>query len=98
MEQLQEQINKLQEEINKLKSTTSIPFEVDNAFRDRFGIADFAKIVVSSKSATSENVTAVTSVDFLGESTLTNTVLDNPDIYLQVMLNGTMYYFPAYTS
>lgn len=96
--ELEKRIDKLEQEIQSLKSFTTIPFDVDKAFRSRFGIDNLSLIAASVKSASSENVTAVTGVNFIAETTTTNTVLDNPDIFLEVIVDNTIYYLPAFTS
>ena len=54
----QEQINALKAEIELLKNTTSIPYEIDAAFRNRLNIDLLAKLLTQTdKSATAENVT-----------------------------------------
>lgn len=103
-QKLQRQIDELQKQIDTLKSSTTIPFDIDGAFRKRLGIESLvtdreldAYIIASSKSASSENVTAVTSVNFVAETVGTNTVLDNPDGFLQIVISGTTYYLPYFT-
>jgi hypothetical protein len=87
-ETLNNRINELQAELDLLKSAHSIPFEIENAFRERL---EGNSIAVSSKGADTEDV----SVDEGGISTYS--VLNDPDIFLEVMINGTTYYIPAFT-
>lgn len=77
--------------MESLKNAHSIPLSVDQSFRARFlsGIGSFA---VSAKSASSENV----AIDESGSAT--HTVLDNPDIFVQIQIGSTIYYIPAFTS
>ncbi|MCK9370984.1 hypothetical protein M0R04_13825 [Candidatus Dojkabacteria bacterium] len=96
-QELLQRINKLEKEIQDLKSFATIPFLVEGAFRERLGINLISPLIISSKVVSSENITAVTSVDFVGQSVGTNSVLDNPDGFLQVIVSGTTYYIPVYT-
>jgi hypothetical protein len=81
METLQEQVNKLEQEWDKLKNTTTIPKEIDSAFRARF--ANIAGIALSATSATAHNKT----VDESGSSTYD--VMNKPTGFLTVVINGT---------
>lgn len=72
-----------------LKSSSTIPYEVDGAFRNRF--ATSLGLVVSSKGADTEDVT----VNESGSSTYT--VMDDPDGFLEVNINGTVYYLPYFS-
>lgn len=81
-------LNEVFDFIQSLKSSTSIPFEVDGAFRDRFG--DLAGLALSAKVATTENQ----AVDEGGSATYN--VLKEPDGFLEVAINGTTYYLPYY--
>ena len=94
--QLEQRITELENKIKSLTSSTTIPLEIDGAFRKRFDLNNFSKVLVSSKSATSENKNAVMTVNFSGETVTTDSVLDNPDGFLQVNINGTVYYLPYY--
>lgn len=94
----EKRIEELEREIQSLKSFTTIPFDVDKAFRARLGIDNLSSVRESVKVVASENVAAITNIDFGTQSTETNTVLDNPDIFLEVTVNGTVYYLPAFTS
>lgn len=57
MENLQEQINKLKLEIDLLKNSTTIPFEVDGAFRERFLPDHFERAPLEAITAPSGGVT-----------------------------------------
>lgn len=84
-------LNKIEEELELLKSFTTIPFDVESAFRARLNINDLARIIVSTKSATSENQ----SVNESGVSSYS--VLKAPDAFLQVQVSGSTYYIPIFT-
>jgi len=55
MEELQRQINELKAELQLIKSSTTIPFPVEQAFRDRLKINSLAELQSqSTKTAASE--------------------------------------------
>lgn len=83
-EQLEE-FNEMKEFIKSLKASSSIPFDVDAAFRDRFG-----SVSVSTKGAASENQ----AVDESGSSSYN--VLGVPTGFLKVTILGTDYNFPYF--
>lgn len=87
--QLKQRIEKLEEELNKLRSSTTIPFEVDRAFRDRF--KNILAISVSAKGASTEDQ----AVDEGGSATYS--VMGDPDGFLQVSIAGTIYYLPYFS-
>jgi hypothetical protein len=87
-DELLNRVSKLERELNALKSSSTIPFEVDRAFRDRF--RDILVLNVSSKNASSEDQ----AVDEGGISTYA--VLGDPDGFLEVIIAGTPYYLPYY--
>lgn len=88
---LQTQIDEINRQLAQLRDTTTIPLEVDGAFRDRFKLSSFAVLKTQSdKSAGAENVTTSAGGG--------NTVLGAPDGFLvYVSDTGTPYYFPYYT-
>lgn len=82
MEQLQEQVNKLEEQWNSLTSTTTIPKEIDVAFRAR--LSNIAQTIsISGTSATAHNAT----VNESGSSTYS--VMAIPTGFLTITINGT---------
>lgn len=87
-EELQK-LNEVYEFMESLKASTTIPKDVDGAFRKRF--ENTQGVSVSSKDADSEDK----SVDESGSSSYN--VLTEPDIFLQVTISGTVYYIPAFT-
>lgn len=82
MENLQEQINKLEELWNSLTNSTTIPKEVDSAFRTR--LKDISQTIsISSTSASAHN----RAVNESGSGTYS--VLSTPSGYLTVTIAGT---------
>ena len=82
MENLQEQINKLEEQWNLLSSSTTIPKEIDAAFRAR--LKDISQTIsVSGTSASAHNQ----SVNESGSGSYS--VLGIPTGYLTVTVSGT---------
>lgn len=74
--------------IASLKNSTTIPFEVDSAFKARFG--DIIGLASSTKGATSENKI----VNEGGASTYP--VLAPPDGFDVSIASGTVKYYPFY--
>ncbi len=95
-QQLTEEINALRQEVNSLKANTTIPLDIAEAFKVRI-LNGNQFLSLSSKSASSENIAAVTAVDFVGQTVTTNTVLDNPDGFLQIKIRGVNYYLPYFS-
>jgi hypothetical protein len=89
IEELNKQIEELNRWKNNLQSSSTIPINIDKAFRGRFG--ELAGITTSSKSSSSENK----AVNEEGSSSYN--VLLPPDVFLEITINGTKYYIPAYT-
>lgn len=82
MENLQEQINKLEEQWNLLSSSTTIPKEIDAAFRAR--LKDISQTIsISATSASAHNQ----SVNESGSGSYS--VLGIPTGYLTVIVSGT---------
>ena len=95
LEQLKRELQELKDWKKSLEASHSIPLNIHQAFTARFVSA--GSIRPSSKSASSENVTAVVSVNFGAQTVGTNTVLDNPDAFLEVVVGNTTYYIPVFT-
>ena len=87
---IQEQIADLQRQLDALKSATSIPYEIDQAFRNRFNLSSFASLAASSKAAGAENV----GIDEAGVAT--HTVLGAPDGFRQFSVGGSTLHFPYF--
>jgi len=77
--------------IKILGNSSTIPFEVDGAIRDRFGFADLTPLESSAKAASSENQ----AVDEAGAASYN--VLKTPDGFRQVTTGGTTLYFAYWT-
>ncbi len=87
---LQSQINQLREEINTLKNSTTIPFDVGEAFKIRV-LEDLSKLKPSTKTAISENET----VNIPAVPT-SFTKIKQPDGFVEIVLNSSVYYIPYY--
>lgn len=88
---VEQRINELQEEINKLKYSTTIPFDVEQAFRTRLRLDSVTNLATSAKSATSENQ----SVNEAGSGSYS--VLKAPNGFRQFSSGGTTFFIPYYT-
>lgn len=91
IEQLKKDIEELKRTVDALRSSTTIPLEVDAAFRKRFGIKDFSKLSTSTKSATSENQ----AVNEAGAASYS--VLKAPDGFDERLDGSTVKYYPYFT-
>lgn len=92
MEELKTKIEELERKIKLLEASATIPKNVEDAFRERLRLEIISSITSSSKGASTESQ----AVNESGASSYT--VLKNPDAYLQVNVNGTIYYLAAWTS
>lgn len=91
MEQnLQAQIDSLKEEVAKLKSVTTIPYDVEQAFRARLTIDEFARLAPSTKTAASETQ----AVNESGSSSYS--VAKAMDGFREEVIAGTTIYIPYY--
>lgn len=81
------QFEEMKQFIENLKKSESIPRDVETAFLERLPVG----LALSSKSASSENKT----VNESGSTTYS--VLLPPDGFLQIRVNGTLYYIPTFT-
>jgi hypothetical protein len=81
-------LNELYDFMQSLKESSAIPQDVDAAFRER--LKDLLVIEVSTKDADSEDVT----VDEAGAATYQ--VMNDPDGFLKVTINGTDYNIPIF--
>lgn len=85
----EQKLNELYEFMKALMNSTTIPQEVDSAFKDRF--TSILGVTVSSKGVNEEDI----SVNEGGAST--HTVLGDPDRYLRVTAdNGNDYDIPVF--
>lgn len=87
IKQIQEQIDSLQEQLNSLSSSSTIPFEIGEAFKDRIGGSE---VIPSSKTVASETQT----INEGGIAIVT--ALDVPDSFGSVLVNGAIKYIPLY--
>lgn len=90
-QEMEKRILDLEKQMKELHASSSIPLEVDVAFKRRLGIADLSIIVVSSKGITTENQ----AVNEAGAASYS--VLKAPDLFLQLRVSGTTYYIPVFT-
>lgn len=81
------EFNEMKAFIESLKDSSSIPFEVDRAFRRRLSSDDIA---ISTKDVNSEDK----AVNEGGAGTYN--VLKEPDGFLQKRIGSAMYYIPYY--
>ena len=89
-EEMAIRITELEQKLDALNNANSIPFDVDQAFRERLG-ADRATLVsVASKTTNSENQ----AVNEGGSATYQ--VLKGPDGWLSLEIAGTIYVIPHY--
>lgn len=77
--QEKQEFNEMKAFIESLKSSSTIPLQVDAAFRDRFSNIGLG---TSSKTAASEIITVVTSVNFGASSVTTASVARAMDGFL----------------
>ena len=91
LEQLKKEIEELKNWKKSLESSYSIPLNIDQAFRARF--FNTSDLSVSAKGADTEDQVA-------GNATNDGsvTVLDDPQLFLEITIGTTVYYIPAYTS
>jgi len=85
-EDLTREIEELRSWKASLEKSSSIPLNIDQAFRERF-----STLVVSSKTATSEDQ----AVNEGGVATYN--VLKSPDKFLKITVDGVVHYIPAFT-
>lgn len=88
---MQEQIDELKRKIEALENVTTIPFEVEQALRERLGIQYYSTIQADSKSASSENQ----SINEGGVATYS--VMKPPDGFVKTIINGSTVYLPYFT-
>jgi cell division septum initiation protein DivIVA len=89
-EYLQQQIDELKETLEKFTKSSTIPFEVGAAFADRIAGTQ-SPLLVSTKTASSE----FQAVNEAGAAAYS--VLKQHDGFLQITIDGTVYYLPYYS-
>ena len=82
-EDLTREIEELKNWKASLEKSSSIPLNIDQAFRERF-----SSPVVSTKTADSESIAV--------NSATTTAVLKEPDAFVKITVNGIVYNLPAY--
>jgi len=90
MEDLQRQINELKQEIANLKASTTIPFDVEQSFRTRLRIENYAELGTSTKNPSTETQ----AVDEGGSDSYS--VAKPPDGFREFISGGTVLYIPYY--
>lgn len=91
VKQLESEVQELKDFIKLLQADTTIPFDVEGAFRKR--LEDLAlAVTTSSKSAGSENQ----AVNEAGMATYS--VLGTPTGWLEIVLDNTTYYIPYFSA
>lgn len=88
MNPLEQRVKALEDKFKSLQSSTTIPYDIDGAFRKRF--ASSIGLVASSKGANSEDVT----INEAGSAS--KDVLGDPVGFLEVMVGGSIRYIPYY--
>lgn len=91
MEELQKQIDELKQDIKNLNASTTIPFDVAESMKIRV-LEDVNTLATSGKSASSEN----SSINIVAVPAVIS-VLNQPDGFLQVVINNNTYYLPFYS-
>ena len=81
---LEQRVVELERVINDLRASTSIPFDIGEAIKERVDINELLEDS-TSKSLTSEQHGAGAAG------------LKNPEAWLEIEINGTKYFIPAYT-
>lgn len=85
---LDQQLKELKQEFEKLTASSTIPYDVEQAFRTRL---DDLSLKVSSKSSSSENQ----AVNEGGGASYN--VLKNPDGFLELQKDSQVYYIPYFS-
>lgn len=79
--------------VQDMKNKGSIPLDVERALFSRIPPLGIA---LSSKGADTEDQTVVTNVTFDPNVVTTNTALNDPDGWLEVVIQGVTYFIPRY--
>lgn len=94
LQNLQDQITSLQAQFDTLKSTTTIPKEIDSAFRKRLSLKQV--LGVSSKLPSTETVQAVTAINFIAQTFSTTAVPKLMDSFVSITDGVSTYTVPNY--
>lgn len=87
IEKLNNRINELENKIKSLESSTTIPFNIDRSFYERFKLVEFVKLKPSTKTVASETQT----VDEGGSASYG--VLKKPDGFEEREVGGVNRYY-----
>lgn len=87
IKELEKRIQELENKIKLLESSTTIPYNIDRAFYDRYRLVEFARLSPSTKSSTSESQT----VNEAGSGSYG--VLKNPDGFEERVVGGITRYY-----
>ena len=93
LESTQNELRALRVEFDALKNKTSIPFEIDSAFRDRFELDTFSTNILQTSAKTLASETRA--VDEGG--TATYNVPKLHDGFIETTINGVIFYIPYYS-
>lgn len=91
-DELKKSVVSLEKQMLALNNNATIPFDVGVAMKARI-LQDAGVLATSSKSASSENVSVLTST---GPNVFAS-VLTPPDGFLAVAITGNVYYIPYYS-
>lgn len=86
----EQRIIDLENKVKALEAASTIPYNVEQALRQRLGMGSITVLTVSGKSTNSEDQT----VDEGGAGNYS--VLSDPAGWLQVTIASTVYYIPYY--
>lgn len=92
IKELENRIQALEASLARLNNTTSIPWEFEQALRDRLALGTVIVASTSSKGANSEDVT----VNEAGTNTYA--VMNDPVGFIKLTFNGTDYYIPYFNA
>ena len=91
MNDLEKRITTLEQEMNALKASTTIPIDVDGAFRDRLGILNLALLAESTKNPSTET-------QAVAEGGVASYSVAKPvDGFREFVVGGSVLYIPYYT-
>jgi hypothetical protein len=91
MNPLEKRIEELERIVKALSSTTTIPFNIEKAFKARLGISSFSKVSIATDADPAQ---FLREVDESGASSYD--VMAPPDEILRVKFDGLDYDIPAF--
>jgi hypothetical protein len=92
--QLENELAQLKQEFNNLKNSSTIPIEIDQAFRERF---DELKLQITNFSGSVPKASTYRDQAVNEAGAASYNVLSSPSLFLVVNIKGTNYYIPAFT-